>query len=66
MSSIVEIEAAIEKLPAPQADELAAWLETRRSRRDLDATFESWLERARGTALPGITTADVLAITRDE
>ena len=28
MSSIAEIEKAIEKLPAPQVEELAGWLET--------------------------------------
>jgi hypothetical protein len=33
MSSIAEIETAIEKLPAPQVDELAGWLETLRVRR---------------------------------
>jgi len=33
MSSIAEIENAIEKLPAPQVDELAGWLETLRVRR---------------------------------
>ena len=66
MSSIVEIEAAIARLPAPQVDELAVWLETHRMRRDRTPPVESWLERARGTALPGVTTAKVLALTRDE
>jgi hypothetical protein len=66
MSSIAEIEAAIEKLPAPQVDELAAWLEARRAHRDQKASVHSWLERARGAALPGITTAGILAATRGE
>ena len=66
MSSIGEIENAIEKLPAPQVDELAGWLETLRVRRATPAAVESWLQRARGAALPGETTAKVLALTRGE
>jgi len=66
MSSIVEIEAAIEKLPAPQVEELAAWLEARRAQRNNAAPVESWLVRARGSAIPGATTADILALTRGE
>jgi hypothetical protein len=33
MNTIAEIEAAIENLPKPQVDELAAWLEDLRARR---------------------------------
>lgn len=66
MSSIAEIESAIEKLPAPQVDELAGWLETLRLRRATPPPVESWLERARGAALPGETTANVMALTRGE
>ena len=32
MSTLAEIEAAIEQLPLPQMEELALWLEQRRSR----------------------------------
>ena len=66
MSSIAEIESAIEKLPAPQVDELAGWLETLRVRRATPLPVESWLQRARGAALPGETTTNVMALTRDE
>jgi len=66
MSSIAEIENAIEKLPAPQVDELAGWLETLRVKRATPTSVESWLERARGAALPGETTAKVMALTRGE
>ena len=66
MSSVAEIENAIEKLPAPQVDELAGWLETLRVRRATPVSVESWLQRARGAALPGETTAKVLALTRGE
>jgi len=66
MSSIAEIEDAIEKLTAPQVDELAGWLETLRARRATPPPVENWLQRARGAALPGETTAKVMALTRDE
>ena len=66
MSSIAEIESAIEKLPAPQVEELAGWLETLRVRRATPPPVESWLQRARGTALPGETTAKVMALIRGQ
>jgi hypothetical protein len=66
MSSIAEIEKAIEKLPAPQVDELAGWLETLRGRRATSPPVEGWLQRARGAALAGQTTAKVMALTRGE
>ncbi len=62
----MEIEAAIERLPEPQVDELAAWLETFRVRRTNRPPVESWLNRAVGAARPGVTTADVMALTRGE
>jgi len=66
MSSIVEIENAIEKLPAPQVDELAGWLETLRVRRATPRPVESWLQYARGAARPGETTEKVMTLTRGE
>jgi hypothetical protein len=66
MSSIAEIESAIEKLPSPQVEELAGWLEMLRVRRATPPPVESWLERARGAARPGETTANVMALTRGE
>jgi len=66
MSSIAEIEAAIEKLPAPQVDELAVWLAQLRLRRDTTAPIENWLNQARGQALPGATTNNIMALTRGE
>lgn len=38
MSTLVEIEEAIVRLPAGQVDKLAAWLERRRAERDKPAT----------------------------
>lgn len=66
MSSVAEIEDAIEKLPAPQVEELEGWLEALRVRRATPPLVESWLQRARGAALPGETTVDVMALTRGE
>jgi len=66
MSTIAEIEAAIEKLPEPQVDELAAWLEQLRVCRATPPPVETWLARARGIARPGVTTAEVMALTRGE
>jgi len=66
MSSIVEIENAIEKLPAPQVEELAGWLEELRVKRATPLPVEGWLRQARGAAVPGQTTAKVMALTRGE
>ena len=66
MSSIAEIESAIEKLPTRQVEELAGWLEALRVKRATPPPVESWLQRARGAALAGETTAQVMALTRGE
>ena len=66
MSNIAEIEAAIENLPDPQVDQLARWLEMHRHRRTPPPAVESWLQQARGAALPGVNTKDVMALTRGE
>lgn len=65
MSTIAEIETAIEKLPAPQVDQLARWLEAFRLRRATPSSVEAWMEKARG-AVHGATTAEVMALTRGE
>jgi hypothetical protein len=64
MSTITEIEAAIERLPEPQADEVTAWLEKFRAWRTTPPSVESWLKRAVGAAKPGVTTTDEMALTR--
>ena len=66
MSTIAEIEAAIEHLPAPQVEELANWLELHRARRAAPLPADAWLTRARGAARPGVTTAEVMALTRGD
>ena len=66
MSSIAEIERAIEKLPAPALEELAGWLETLRTKRITALPVDSWLQQARGIAIPGVNTKDVMALSRGE
>jgi hypothetical protein len=66
MSTVAEIETAIENLPGPQVEELALWLEAYRARRATPLRAETWLEQARGAACPGVTTAEVMAITRGD
>jgi hypothetical protein len=66
MSTIAEIEAAIEKLSQAQVEELAVWLETTRLRRATPPAVERWLEQACGVALPGATTDGIMALTRGE
>ena len=66
MTTLSEIEAAIEKLPAPQVDELVQWLAVLRTRRLGSPPVEAWLQQARGAAHTGVTTAKVLETTRGE
>jgi hypothetical protein len=66
MSTIDEIETAIERLPASQVDELVTWLEGHRARRAALMAAEEWLKRARGAALPEVTTTGVMVLTRGD
>jgi len=66
MTTLAEIEAAIQKLTAPQVDELAQWLETLRARRLPSTPVDDWLQSARGVAPKDVTTAQVLDSTRGE
>lgn len=48
MSTLTEIEAAIEHLPTPQLEELALWLEQRRSRKPaVPASEPNFVARAK-------------------
>ena len=66
MHSITEIKSAIESLHAPQVDELARWLDALRARRAAPGPVDNWLNRARGAAVQGVTTASVMALTRGD
>jgi hypothetical protein len=48
MSTIAEIEAAIEKLSDAQIEELAGWLEAARLRRATPSAVDRWLEEFAG------------------
>ena len=49
MTTIAEIEAAIECLPASQVEELAIWLEAHRAQRAAALAAEAWLKRSAGS-----------------
>ena len=66
MSTIAEIESAIERLPAKEVEVLAVWLEARRKRGVAKPVADAWLDQARGAARPGLSTADVMALTRGD
>ena len=66
MSTITEIESAIERLPAKEVEALAVWLETVRKRGVAKPAVEAWLNQARGAAQPRVSTADVMALTRGD
>lgn len=66
MSTLAEIEKAIEALPPQDVDELVAWIESRKSGGTRGLPFERWLERARGAATTGLSTDAILAQTRGE
>ena len=66
MNDVAEIKAAIEKLPVPQVDQLAKWLEEFRQRRATLPPVENWLQHARGAAMAGIRTQELMKLTRGE
>ncbi|MGC4004404.1 MAG: hypothetical protein QM811_15320 [Pirellulales bacterium] len=69
MSTIAEVESAIERLPTAQVDELAVWLEAHcaeRSRRAAAQASGAWLNRARGAARSGASTDEIMTLTRGE
>jgi len=66
MSNVAEIEAAIEKLPVPQVEQLAHWFEHFLQRRSSAPGFENWLKRAKGAAVPGVRTDEIMKWTRGE
>ena len=66
MSSVAEIEAAIERLPKPQVDQLARWFETFLQGRSTPPPVEHWLKSARGAAKSDLKTEDVMKMSRGE
>jgi hypothetical protein len=66
MSTITEIESAIERLPAQQVEQLAAWLERHRAARAAPTQVDAWLAHARGAATSGVSTSQIMLLTRGE
>jgi hypothetical protein len=67
MSTLAEIEAAIENLPITEIEQLTEWLHARlRERTASVPILDQWLQNARGAAMKGVTTASVMAVTRGE
>ena len=65
MTTLSEIESATEKLSASQVDELATWLESLRARQVQRLPADRWLEKARRAARPGVSTVEIVSMTRD-
>ena len=66
MTTLAEIEAAIARLPPPQVDELARWLNAFQSQASGVPRIDDWLRTARGRARSGETTESILEATRGE
>jgi len=66
MSSVAEIEAAIEKLPVPEVNQLAHWLGGFLQRRISTPALENWLLNAKGAAVPDAQTQAIMNLTRGE
>ena len=70
MSTLTEIEAAVDQLPPRQQQELYASLGARleaRPRKSLSPEqLEEWFRTARGAGKPGMTTDEIMAMTRGE
>ncbi len=66
MSNVAEIEAAIKMLPDSEVERLSKWLDAYRQRDSASPCVESWLKQARGAAVPGTTTREVMKLTRGE
>ena len=66
MSTVSEIEAAIESLSAADFDELAAWMVAKSSLVPSPAETERWLQQAVGVAKEGASTDTLMDLSRGE
>ena len=71
MNTLAEIEAAVDQLPLTQQEELHAFLsarlEARPEKKGLSPEeFEAWLKTAEGVGRSGMTTDEIMAMTRGE
>lgn len=66
MNTIAEIESAIERLPEAEVVELVRWLERFCQQLHAEPAFDVWLAKARGAATEGLSTQDVMSLTRGD
>lgn len=70
MSTLAEIESAVDQLPPAQQRELyeflGARLEARPKKLRSPEEFEAWLKTARGVSVSGMTTDEMMTMTRGE
>lgn len=65
MSTIGEIKAAIETLPHEEVVKLADWLNTL-PYPPTTPPIQAWLQKARGAAIPGLKTDEVMFLSRND
>ena len=70
MSTLAEIEVAVAQLPRAQQEELHAFLSTqleKHPKRGLTPEeFKAWIKTAEGVGISGMTTDEIMAMTRGE
>ncbi len=70
MSTLAEIEAAVEQLPPAQQEalyaSLGARLKTPSNKGLSPEEFDAWLKTASGVGISGMTTDEIMAMTRGE
>jgi len=66
MTTITGIEKAVSHLPSSQLEKLAPGLEDYRSCQRSPIYVDAWLKRAVGAAKPGMTTAELMSLTRGD
>lgn len=66
MDDMDKIKADIERLTPAELEQLGKWVAELCVRRATPPHVEKWLKRAVGAAIPGVTTDDVMKMTRGE
>jgi hypothetical protein len=66
VSSVAEIDAAIEKLPVPDVDQLAHWFQGFLQRRVPAPALENRLRNAKGAPISGTRTQELMKLTCGE
>ena len=64
MRTITEIQAAIRQLPKAKVAKLKQWLD-KEFPPEPGTAYEQWILKARGVAVPGVTTESMMRETRE-